>query len=153
MEDLSSKTVAELKQYAQDNGIDLGDAKTKTKIISAIVGVQSSISAPEVEPTAIIAPVPQKGPRLSNSSSNEDGVIVVRSAEKNYPPVKAEKKSPEINNEKVAVYTSKNLHWQGVGKLKPGYNIITKEAADKWLNRKDVREASPEEVATYYGKS
>lgn len=53
---------------------------------------------------------------------------------------------------KVAVYASKNLHWTGVGTLEKGYNIVTKEESVKWLTNKNVREATPEEVAKHYGK-
>ena len=53
---------------------------------------------------------------------------------------------------KVAIYSSKNLYWSGVGSLKTGYNIVTEEESEKWLLRKEVRIASPEEVSKYYGK-
>jgi hypothetical protein len=59
---------------------------------------------------------------------------------------------PSKTSEKVAIYSSKNLHWLKVGQLKPGYNIVTKEASEKWLTRKQVRLATPEELASYYGK-
>lgn len=65
-----------------------------------------------------------------------------------------EKKKPERApdaDEKIAVFSSKNLHWTDVGDLKPGYNIITKEASEKWLTLKHVRIAKPEEVAKHYG--
>lgn len=154
MEHLSSKTAKELIEYAEENGIDLQGAKTKTKILARIMDIKSNISVPEEyeEQTVIKSPEPTRSPRISNTGSNEDGVITVRSADKNYPPVKAEKKSPEVTEDKVAVYSTKNLHWQGVGKLTPGYNILTKEIAEKWLTNKNVRQATPEEVATYYGK-
>jgi hypothetical protein len=44
------------------------------------------------------------------------------------------------------------MHWVKVGQLTPGYNIVTKEASEKWLTRKQVRIATPEELANYYGK-
>jgi hypothetical protein len=117
--------------------------------------INSNISVAEdyKESTVITGPEQTKTPRISNTKSNDDGVITVHSADKRYPPIKSEKKTPEITNEKVAVHSSKNLSWQGVGKLSPGYNILTKEIAEKWLTNKYVREAAPEEVATYYGKS
>ena len=59
---------------------------------------------------------------------------------------------PSKTSEKIALYSSKNLHWLKVGQLKPGYNIVTKEASEKWLTRKQVRLATPEELASYYGK-
>jgi hypothetical protein len=54
--------------------------------------------------------------------------------------------------EKVAVYSSRNLSWTGVGALSKGYNIVTKEECDQWLTHKAVRQASPEEVKRAYGK-
>jgi hypothetical protein len=154
MEHLSSKTARQLKEYAEENGIDLGDAKTKTKILARIMDMDAGISeAQEYSETVIQAPSKTRVAPRSNAHANDDGVISVHSAEKNYPPVKAEKKDPEVESGQVAVYSAKNLHWQGVGKLQPGYNILSKEVAAKWLTNKNVREATPEEVATYYGKA
>jgi ribosomal protein S16 len=69
------------------------------------------------------------------------------------PDPKKEKAKENTNNqEKVAIYSTKNLHWLKVGQLMPGYNIVTKEASEKWLTRKQVRLATPEELASYYGK-
>lgn len=56
------------------------------------------------------------------------------------------------NEEKVAIYSEKNLFWNGVGELQNGYNIVTKEASVKWLSHKSVREVTPDEVAKHYGK-
>jgi hypothetical protein len=51
--------------------------------------------------------------------------------------------------DKQALYSKGNLHWDGVGSLHTGYNVVTSENAAKWLERyKDkVREASVDEVA------
>lgn len=51
----------------------------------------------------------------------------------------------------VAIYSSKNVIWEGVGKVSKGYNIVTKAASSKWLTRGHIREATPEEVAREYG--
>lgn len=61
-------------------------------------------------------------------------------------------KKVDSPKEKIAVYSSRNIHWNGVGSLEKGYNIITKEASVKWLTHKSVREATPQEVAKHYGK-
>lgn len=154
MEHLSSKTAKQLREYAEENGIDLGDAKTKTNILARIMDMEAGISgAEEYSETVIQAPSKTKIAPRSNAHSNDDGVISVHSAEKNYPPVKVEKEDPKVEDYQIAVHSAKNLHWQGVGKLKPGYNILSKEVAEKWLTNKHVREATPEEVATYYGKA
>ena len=53
---------------------------------------------------------------------------------------------------KVALYSERNLHMDSLGALKVGYNIVSKEASEKWLTHRLVRIAPPEEVASYYGK-
>ena len=55
-------------------------------------------------------------------------------------------------DEKVAVFSIRNLNWNGVGELTKGYNIVTKKDSEKWLTNKSVRSASPEEVKRAYGK-
>lgn len=57
------------------------------------------------------------------------------------------------DQEKVAVYSSKNLFKYGVGELKIGYNIVTKEASEFWTTHEAVRTATPEEVANAYIRS
>lgn len=65
-----------------------------------------------------------------------------------------EDKTKKVDNpkEKIAIYSDRNIHWNGVGALEKGYNIVTKEASVKWLTHKSVREATPAEVAKHYGK-
>ena len=59
---------------------------------------------------------------------------------------------PKSLQEKVAIYSERNLSWIGLGDLARGYNIVTKEDADKWITNKSVRTATPEEVKRAYGK-
>ena len=61
-------------------------------------------------------------------------------------------KKKDKPSEKIALYSIKNLHWNGVGDLERGYNIVSKEDSEKWLVRKDVRIATADEVAKFYGK-
>jgi len=51
----------------------------------------------------------------------------------------------------VAIHSTKNVNWEGVGKVKKGYNIVKKAEADKWLTRGHIRLATPEEIAIEYG--
>jgi hypothetical protein len=53
---------------------------------------------------------------------------------------------------KVALYSQRNIYMDNLGSLKVGYNIVSKEASEKWLTHRLVRTASPQEVASYYGK-
>jgi hypothetical protein len=73
------------------------------------------------------------------------------------PPVNTEERveepdKAEILTNKVALYSERNLHMDNIGALKVGYNIVSKEASEKWLTHRLVRVASPEELAAYYGK-
>jgi hypothetical protein len=58
----------------------------------------------------------------------------------------------QTKEEKIALYSTRNIHWNGLGSLAVGYNIVSKEASEKMITHKAVRIASPEEVASYYGK-
>ena len=104
--ELSTKTVMEIKSFAKKNNIDLLGANKKAEILEII---------------------------------------------KNWTP--EEIKQPTNKNEKVAVFAQKHLFWNGVGDLKKGYNIVTKEESEKWITHKAVRIATPSEVASYYGKA
>lgn len=113
IEELSKKTVMELRSYAKKNNIELFESKTKLEIL-------------EILATWI-------------------------------PPVKAQKVSEAEKNKKeknsAAVYSTRNLHWNGVGEIKLGYNIVSQEEAERWVTHKAVRTATPEEVARHYGKA
>lgn len=64
-----------------------------------------------------------------------------------------EKPVKEKSGKTVAIYSTRNLSWTGVGTINCGYNIVAKEDSEKWLTHKSVRLATPEEVASYYGKA
>lgn len=55
-------------------------------------------------------------------------------------------------DETVAIHSTRNVNWQGVGTVQKGYNIVTSAQAEKWLTRKHVRSATPQEVAQEYVK-
>jgi hypothetical protein len=113
IEELSSKTVMELKSYAKKREIELFDVTTKLEILEILA--------------SWIPPV-NKEERVEE----------------------ADKAETLIN--KVALHSQKNLHMDNLGALKVGYNIVSKEASEKWLTHRLVRVASPEELAAHYGK-
>jgi hypothetical protein len=80
----------------------------------------------------------------------EEGVIGATTAPKASPKKKSAK-ATEVK-EKVAIYSTKNVTWSEVGKVYRGYNIVEKNAAEKWLTRSHIRIATPEEVAKEFGK-
>ena len=88
------------------------------------------------------------GKKKSALVTNENGALVSGKADK------LNKKETVTAKETkgVALYSTKNVSWQGVGNLKKGYNIVSEEEAAKWQTRNHVRPATPEEVAAAYGK-
>jgi hypothetical protein len=124
MEDLAEKNIAELKAYAKKNNIDLYGTKTKIEILEVLASFVGEKPKPKEakKPKTIIEPV-------------------------------AEIKEVVDMTDKVALYSTRNIHWgSGVGALKVGYNIVSKEASEKMVTHKAVRIATPEELASYYGK-
>lgn len=89
------------------------------------------------------------GAKKSNAYVTNNGAIGSAAADRQ---PKQKKESVEVKKpETVAIYSTKNVVWDEVGKLSKGYNIVTKDKADKWLTRNHVRLATPEEVAKDFG--
>lgn len=61
------------------------------------------------------------------------------------------KKTNKEDKTSTAIHSTKNVSWAGVGTVKRGYNIVSEEAAEKWLTRNHIRIATPQEVAREYG--
>lgn len=52
----------------------------------------------------------------------------------------------------VVLKSTKNVVWQGIGKVSRGINVVSKEEADHWLTRSHITLLTPEEVAKEYNK-
>lgn len=91
----------------------------------------------------------QGGKKKSKLGNLESGAIGVTSAPAKEKP-KAATQEPKI--ETVAIFSTKNVTWNGVGKVYRGYNIVSVIDADKWLTRDHIRLATPEEVAEEFGR-
>jgi hypothetical protein len=87
--------------------------------------------------------------QVAGITSVENGVIGTGKVTRKPKPEPAKEAAKE---DKVAVFSTKNVTWSGVGKVYRGYNIVTKQAADKWITRDHARLATPEEVAREFGK-
>lgn len=87
--------------------------------------------------------------KKSALTPNASGVIssgsVVEEPKKSAAPKKPKK-------ERIAVFSTKNVTWSGVGKVYRGYNIVTQEQADRWVTRDHIRLATPEEIAQEFGE-
>jgi hypothetical protein len=104
-----------------------------------------SVEAPEIEKIEEPTPAVEATPEVVEvpvveEKAVEEAPVVEKKAKKE---VKA-----EANGELVALFSKGNLNWTEVGKLVSGYNLVSKNDADKWLKIKNVRLATPEEIAT-----
>lgn len=102
--------------------------------------------APDVSPDVISIPKPV-APNKPGLGYLENGVMASTTVPKSFDKKPAKTSSVNKESEKVAVHSTKNVTWSEVGKVYRGYNIVTKEQADKWLTRDHIRLATPEEVA------
>lgn len=78
------------------------------------------------------------------------GVMGTTSVARPEPRI-SENTKKDNSEEKVAIHSTKNVAWQGVGKVSRGYNIVEKSIADQWLTRPHIRLATPEEVKKAFG--
>lgn len=126
--------------------------ETKVEEVAAENNIEASVSEAAESTDAITTS------DFSRSSSDTvqavgsiaNGVIGV--AETPRPVKKAPVASAKKAEKTVAVHSTKNVSWSGVGKVYRGYNIVTQEQADKWLTRSHIRLATPEEVAKEFGR-
>jgi hypothetical protein len=95
----------------------------------------------------IVSPKPKETKKSASKKSVANDAIGSVSAEKEG----VVKKSEPVGRVTVAIHSTKNVNWGGVGKVTKGYNIVSKEQADQWLTRRHIRLATPEEIAQEYG--
>jgi len=101
----------------------------------------------------ITGPAKKKTSRSSNIQKDTENVLGSKAADRALAKIIVEEKEePKKVSEKIALWSNKNIRWSDVGDLKKGYNIVTEGASEKWLSRDGIRKATPEEVATYFGK-
>lgn len=102
----------------------------------------------------IVGPLKPKPARKSNMhSKDETNTVSSHAADRALAnKVFIEEKNKKDEDKKIALWSDKNIRWTSVGTLTKGYNIVSEEAAEKWLEKEGIRKATPQEVATYYSK-
>jgi hypothetical protein len=101
----------------------------------------------------ITGPAKKKTSKSSNIQKDTENVLGSKAADRALAKIIVEEKEePKKVSEKIALWSNKNIRWSDVGELKKGYNIVTEGASEKWLSRDGIRKATPEEIATYFGK-
>jgi hypothetical protein len=109
--------------------------------------------APAVEEQAVVGTdsFARSTSEVQAVGSVADGAIGVAST----PRPVAKKATPskkKAAEDTVALYSTKNVTWPGVGKVYTGYNVVDKAASEQWLTRSHIRVATPDEVAKAFGK-
>jgi hypothetical protein len=102
----------------------------------------------EVAEAVILAPEPEETAPALTPVAN--GVIGSGKVSKKKPAAKPAVKEVDPI-ELAAVFATRNLVWQGVGKVVKGYNIVPKDQLSKWMTLETVREATPEEIKANLG--
>jgi hypothetical protein len=113
---------------------------------------------PVVEPTPVVEEAPAVNVITKDAPEEEvkglapvaNDAIGSTTVKKTPKPAPVKKEEPA--EETVAIFSTKNVSWQGVGKVTRGFNIVSKDAAESWLTRNHVRLVTPEELAGAYGK-
>jgi hypothetical protein len=110
-----------------------------TKAEKVITGTPDVISSPEAsEEVSALLPV-------------ENGVIGAGKLKKTKSAPKKQEAVKSSAPATVALFSARNIAWQGVGKLIKGYNIVSADLAEKWTTLDSVRLVTPEEVRSNLG--
>jgi outer membrane biosynthesis protein TonB len=117
-----------------------------------------SVEAP-VEKIEDLTPAVEEKPEVVETPVVEEKAVEAPVAEpvvEEKPKAKKTEKvaKPVAEEEKVVLFSERNVNWAGVGRLSVGYNLVSKADADKWLSGGSlkVRLATPEEVASKVAK-
>lgn len=135
---MTTDTFDENSTDAEDNITNNDDLELDLdSIIKEVVLEENTIKAPE--PT-------QEAPSLVSVA---DGVIGTGKVKKEAPKPKLASKEGTVST--VALFASRNISWNGLGKLVKGYNLVPAEAAKQWLTLDSVKAVTPEEIKTNLG--
>lgn len=121
---------------------------------NVIADLEPIISEAKEAETENIINSPNAGRKAGKKKAalvNDDNGVFSSQPKTATPKKAAKPKASKPKNETVAIYSERNVVWRDVGKISKGYNIVSSEAAKKWLTRSYIREATPEEVAREFG--
>ena len=128
---------SELVLMAESLGIDPARLN-KVELREAIREADNEVIYPPE--TGWVPPVPE---------SNKSGIIM--SAQKK--PTKKVISKEESDEDKVAIWSERNISSREFGKIERGFNFVTEERAERWVSKRGIRKATTGEVAQYYGVS
>ena len=133
------------------------EAVVKTPVVENIaepVKEDAPVEEPKAEepkPTdAITAPAYAGSEEVPALGSVADGVLGATTTPR--PPKKAAAPKSAKAAKTVAIKSTKNVTWMGIGKVSKGINIVSEEEAAQWLTRDHITSVEPEQVAREFGK-
>ena len=129
-DELSNDTTVDIATDDVQVNLEVTSATTKAGIQTDANGVIASPTKKAGKPAPSIAVV--------NGAIGSPGA-----SRKNPAKAVAE---PKTKKETVALYSTRNVFWEGVGEVKRGYNFVTPEQAKFWEKRIHIRLATPEEI-------
>jgi hypothetical protein len=133
----------------------MSEESVKNPVPDNFVSKQKFKGVPETTGDGIIgsSSTNRKGGTKGGSiAENADAVIASNAADAVFAKEDASKaKKEQSRKSTVALYSEKNVVWPEVGEVKRGYNIVSESEASKWLTKKYIRAATPEEVAAEFG--
>lgn len=138
----------------EDLEVDAPVEVTEEPIVETVVQEPAKVEeapeapeAPAVVGTDSFARSTSEKQEVGSVANGAIGVAAVKPQ-----PKKSAKTTEKVKKEKIAIHSTKNVTWAGIGKVYRGYNIVDVDAAEKWLTRDHCRKATPEEVAKEFGK-
>jgi hypothetical protein len=112
---------------------------TKVEQTAKELGVSvSKIEAVAEDNTVITVPKKKSKPKASADAVINDTIG------SSIPKEEPKKEKPKA--QKVALFSTRNVYWEGVGEVQRGYNFVTPEQAEMWKQRIHIRVATPEEI-------
>jgi hypothetical protein len=126
--------------------------ESEAELFAEELGIEASVSEAVEEDSVISTPTykSDKGSKKKAMTSVADGVIGTDVPSN--PKAKVTNQVKNITDKTVAIYSGRNVRWEGVGKINKGYNILDPETADLWIGKlSHVRLATPEEVSRELG--
>lgn len=141
-----SETVVEVEDVVEAPAVEEAPvAKVEAKVVDE---PKPTNKVPAAEEKTIV--INEEKDTVKGLAPVENGAIGSTVLKK---PKKEVKPEPKTANavEKVAIRSSKNVVWQGVGKVVKGINIVTKDQAAQWMTRNHIELVAPEDVAKEFG--
>ena len=71
-------------------------------------------------------------------------------ARKDSSTAKSSAPPKRVDDKDVPLHSNRNIFWNGVGDLRRGYNVVSKEHAEMWLTKQGIRVATIEEMIKEY---